>query len=126
MTINFLDEILWPYNWQYKTKFLTIGALLAHLRYRKKYTWGKVERLLGPDRKTLYIHFKKSKHFISNFYPENLLKPQIEALGREKIANMTFIEIKDTLPGYTDAAYYNILRDGKYKYKQVRKTIWSF
>jgi len=48
------------------------------------------------------------------------LKPKIKKLGREKIATMTSEEIMAKLPGYTESAYYNILRDLKWDFKRRR------
>ena len=121
MTINFLDEILQPYNEQYETDYQTIGELLAHLKYEKKVTWEKTEKILGVDRTCLYKHFKKSKYFRPNFRKTELLKPKIEALDKKKLATMDIHEIMAEIPGYTESAYYNILRIGHHKYNKRGK-----
>ncbi len=123
MVINYIEEIVTPYNEKYKTDHKSFGELMVDLQYTQGLNLREIEKITMVSKAAMLKEFKRSGlHNPSHFQRMKFLRPKIYALGAKKIATMTFKEIIAAFPDYTEDNLYKILKAEGFEF--VRNVRW--
>ena len=124
MKINWMKEIVKPYNKRHGTAFKSGGELLSYLKYDLKMTNLAMEALLCVCIMSMTACLKKEGYFRPGAcIRKSVIRDYLETKTRKEIAEITFKQIRKAIPDVKECSIYNYMSINGYKYK--KRTKWN-